>query len=137
MNIAELATAMVGNFESGLVDDHMDQEGREAITKSIIDLLTVYFDYKSRIGTRIVASAILLDGIAYTGLRHHQIIGYLAEAGFPTPIRGEQGFIDDTGRFLSRKDAAALALASGQVTKLLAPGMGLDSADIFARGGPA
>lgn len=82
-------------------------------------------------GTRIVASAIRLDSVTYTGLRHHQIIGYLADAGFPTPIGGEQGFIDDQGRFLSRKEAADLALKSGQVAKLLFPGMGLDSADIF------
>lgn len=85
---------------------------------------------------RIVASAIQLDGVTYTGLRHHQIIGYLADAGFPTPIAGEQGFIDNTGRFLSRKEAATLALKSGQVTKLIAPGMGLDSADVFPRKAP-
>jgi hypothetical protein len=88
---------------------------------------------KSRNGSRVVASAIRLDSVTYTGLRHHQIIMYLVDAGFSTPIHGEQGFIDDTGRFLSRKEAANLALASGQVSKLIAPGMGLDSADVFPR----
>jgi hypothetical protein len=50
---------------------------------------------------RIVASAIRLNGIVFTGHRHHNIICYLADLGFPTPISGEQGFIDNTGLFLS------------------------------------
>lgn len=82
---------------------------------------------------RIVASAIRLNGVVYTGHRHHNIIRYLAELGFSTPIGGEQGFIDDHGNFLSRNEAGDLALASGQIDKLMCPGMGLDSSDIFPR----
>jgi hypothetical protein len=83
--------------------------------------------------SRIVASAIRLNGVTFTGFRHHTIIGYLADCGFPTPIGGEEGFIDDTGRFLSRKDAADLALRVGQINKTLMPNGELDSADIFPR----
>jgi len=83
--------------------------------------------------SRIIASAIRLNGVTFTGFRHHTIIGYLVDCGFPTPIGGEEGFIDDTGRFLSRKDAADLALRVGQINKTLMPNGELDSADIFPR----
>lgn len=84
-------------------------------------------------GTRIVASAIKLNGIVYTGLRHGQIIGYLADAGFPTPIDGEQGFIDDEGIFYDRQAAGSLAITAGQISHLRWPGMGLDSSEVFIR----
>ena len=82
---------------------------------------------------RIVASAIFINGIAYTGLRHTSIISYLVDLGFPIPITGEQGFIDDLGVFHDRKEAGEIALAAGQIDKLHWPGMGLDSSEIFPR----
>lgn len=51
--------------------------------------------------------------------RHCDVIRYMAEeCGLPTPITGEQGFIDSKGRFLDRRMAAQLALANGQVKEL-------------------
>jgi len=56
----------------------------------------------------IVAAAIKIDGRVY-GLpapaRHHDIIRRLARDGMPTPISGEQGFIDDQLGFLGRTQA--------------------------------
>lgn len=60
-------------------------------------------------------SAILLDGVVYTGHRHHNIIHDLAERGFKTPIGGEQGFVTEAGEFVTREEAAKIAIECGQV----------------------
>lgn len=51
-------------------------------------------------------------------------------AGWPSEeVRhGEQGFVDDEGRFLSRAEAAAHAFACGQIP---APRLGLFSEDVW------
>lgn len=66
----------------------------------------------------IVAAAIKMDGNVY-GLpapaRHHDIIRHLASLGYDTPIKEEQGFIDDTFGFMDRQQAAASAYTAGQI----------------------
>lgn len=78
-------------------------------------------------------AAILQDGRVYTGHRHAFIIHMLADMGFPTPIRGQQGFVTHDGFFVSRKDAMLLSLHCGQVTieKMHMPFEGLDSSDLY------
>jgi len=41
--------------------------------------------------------------------------------GNDTPISGEQGFMDASGRFIRRKPAALMALRTGQVERLQVP----------------
>ncbi len=53
--------------------------------------------------------------------RHHHVIYELAKRGHAIPITGEQGFIDDQRGFVTREEAAQIALNQGQVTKLHAP----------------
>lgn len=50
--------------------------------------------------------------------RHHDVIHVMAQAGLPTPIKGEQGFIDSERGFVGRFQAGNIALAEGQITKL-------------------
>lgn len=64
----------------------------------------------------IVSSAILKDGVIYTGKRHNDILcdknrpfGFLKLA--------EQGFITDQGIFLNRKEALQHAIDCGQLKK--------------------
>jgi len=62
----------------------------------------------------IVAAAILFDGKVYAlpaPARHHNIIHHMAEnVGLPTPIRGDQGFIDSERGFVGRIEARDIAL---------------------------
>jgi hypothetical protein len=69
----------------------------------------------------IVAAAIKYNNVIYTGTRHAFIIRNIREK-FPNAkfyISGEQqGFVDDKGNFLSRAEAAQVAIKAGQITKL-------------------
>lgn len=49
--------------------------------------------------------------------RHHDIIKHMVESGVPAPVTGEQGFIDSSGRFLNRRQAAMVAHAAGQLPR--------------------
>lgn len=53
--------------------------------------------------------------------RHYHLIRELVGRGHATPITGEQGFIDDQRGFVTRKEAAQIALDQGQVVRLRAP----------------
>ncbi len=53
--------------------------------------------------------------------RHNDLIHRMAAGGVPTPITGEQGFVDNKRGFVDRVEAAVIALAEGQVEKLHAP----------------
>lgn len=68
----------------------------------------------------IVAAAIKMDGHVF-GLpapnRHHDIIHQIAGKGFELPVRGEQGFIDDTLGFVDRRRAALIAYDCEQIDK--------------------
>jgi hypothetical protein len=66
--------------------------------------------------------------------RHHNCIRAMAAAGDPVPIKGKQGFITDTGRFLNRTQAGRLVESNGQYFKRTAgsyPGGELYSEDIW------
>lgn len=82
---------------------------------------------------RIVAAAIKHREILAIGTRHSEIIHSLAEAGVPTPVNGEQGFLDSYGRFLDRQAAGRIAINAGQIAAMKWPGMGLDSSEVFPR----
>jgi hypothetical protein len=47
--------------------------------------------------------------------RHDDISHHLAQGGFKTPIKGEEGFITSLGRFVDRGEARVIALDSGQI----------------------
>ncbi len=72
----------------------------------------------------IVESAIQLeDKSVFRGKRHHNVIhlisttapGYRDGEKILKPVIGVQGFVDDKGNFLNRKEAAQHALECGQV----------------------
>lgn len=66
----------------------------------------------------IVGSAILLDGVTHFVMkpgRHDKVIANMADAGCPTPIGGEQGFITSTMRFVDREEGAKIAIAAKQL----------------------
>lgn len=50
--------------------------------------------------------------------RHHNVIRELAGRGHAIPITGEQGFIDDQAGFVTRVEAAQIALDQGQIAAL-------------------
>lgn len=67
---------------------------------------------------KVVAAAIKYRGVICSlprPARHNDIIYALARAGQETPIVGEQGFLDDSGEFLTRKQAMMIAVVAGQV----------------------
>ena len=66
----------------------------------------------------ITQAAILLEGKVWTGRRHCHIIAEIAASTNICPVRGIQGFVTSACRFVDRKEAAKLALASGQVNHL-------------------
>ena len=74
---------------------------------------------------RVVAAAIIgEDGHPYSlpePMRHHHVIRHMASLGHRTPIMGEQGFVLNTGRFVDRTEAAAIAIAAGQISGLKWP----------------
>ena len=76
------------------------------------------------------AVAITQDGIVYTlprPNRHHNVIALIVDrVGKYRPYNGEQGFITNKGRFVDRVEAADIALACGQVLKLM------DSGELFS-----
>lgn len=67
-------------------------------------------------------AAIRQDKQIYTGKRHHLIISDMVENHkISPPIKGEQGFVTDSGEFVDRITAAKIALESGQIEKLNYP----------------
>lgn len=66
---------------------------------------------------RVMAAAIREGGVVYTAPHHAQIIHYLVPLLGIRRVSGEQGFITSHNRFVSRAEAARVALAAGQTTK--------------------
>ena len=61
------------------------------------------------------------DGTVYSLPKpnaHHHVIALMVSLGKPKPISGEQGFVLEDGRFVDRIEGAAIALKSGQISKL-------------------
>jgi hypothetical protein len=63
--------------------------------------------------------------------RHHTILQIAYQLGFTrSPHGDDQGFVLKDGTYVTRSEAANIALASGQVEKLIAP-PDLYSEDLF------
>ena len=76
-------------------------------------------------------SAIVQNGVVYTGRRHHDVIRKIVEITGIKPVTGEQGFVTDDGVFVNREEAAKIALACGQITKLKFHSKELFSEDLY------
>ncbi|MFA5071212.1 MAG: hypothetical protein WC511_02465 [Candidatus Pacearchaeota archaeon] len=72
---------------------------------------------------KIIGSAIKQDGIIFYCLRpgRHPNVIYMMVKDFllPPPIKGKQGFVTESGKFLSRRQAFVLAKKNGQLSKNL------------------
>ena len=75
-------------------------------------------------------SAIKKDNIVYVGKRHHNCFATMAECGV-NKIGAIQGFVTDTGEFLTREEAAKHALDCGQIKELKFPSGKLYSEDSY------
>jgi aryl-alcohol dehydrogenase-like predicted oxidoreductase len=55
--------------------------------------------------------------------RHHNVIHAMADAGIPMAARSPavQGFLTNRGRWVDRKEGAAIAIAGGQIPALRWP----------------
>jgi hypothetical protein len=65
----------------------------------------------------IASAAIRQDGKVHTGKRHDLII-HAIYAVTGKRVTGEQGFVTSAGDFVDREEAARIAIAAGQITKL-------------------
>lgn len=73
---------------------------------------------------KIVRSAVkiyneaLAEDVIYTGIRHCDIYERLHNLGYHEAIvRGVEGFVLNTGKFLTREEAASFAYRNGQLNK--------------------
>lgn len=80
---------------------------------------------------RIVAAAIQIGDNVFTGPHHATIIHYVSACTGMKPVKGEQGFVTGTGRFVSRKLAVEIAIAAKQVDPSHVSKEGLMSEDLW------
>jgi hypothetical protein len=67
----------------------------------------------------IVSAAVRYNGKIYEGSRHPKIMGFIwAMNPYQKITQEDQGFVDNTGKFLSREEAAKVAFEAGQTTRL-------------------
>jgi len=79
------------------------------------------------------------DGTVFTVPRpgrHHTVIAHMREQGKPFrdpkfQQRHVQGFVTDTGRFVDRKEACAIARAAGQLIRKTGGSKTLYSEDVW------
>ena len=78
-------------------------------------------------------AAILHEGKLYTGKRHCNVIRNIIAETNCKHVGGKsvQGFITDTGEFVSREEAAKIALACGQIKALKFSTKELFSEDLY------
>lgn len=70
------------------------------------------------IGPRIVCAALLYEGgLIVCGPRHFDTLMHPVIARFAPTGRPVQGFVDQRGKFYTRKEAHALAVENGQVQR--------------------
>lgn len=79
----------------------------------------------------IIQAAILYKKNIYVGKRHHNCIMAAHHATGDKPIIWMQWFIDDAWFFLSRKEAAAVAINCWQIEKLKHDKEELYSEDLY------
>jgi len=63
---------------------------------------------------KLVESAIKVEGVVHTGKRHHIILQ--SAPTFGEYKLGEQGFVDEDGKFWNRYQAARIAFHTGQTS---------------------
>lgn len=69
----------------------------------------------------IISAAVYHEGLIFSmprPNRHHHIVHKLHDMGLPKTTQRYQGFVTTTGRFVDRKEAAVIALANGQISRL-------------------
>ncbi len=76
------------------------------------------YEAEARRTRRIKEAAIKTDVKIWKGKSHASIIADIVAATGVKPVTGEQGFMTEDGNFVSRTEAAEIALASGQVKSL-------------------
>lgn len=81
---------------------------------------------------RIVAAAIKTGQNIFTGPHHSTIIHYMVACAKIKPVTGEQGFVTDQGRFVNRKEARFIAIASNQVKSEDTSEFGLMSENLWS-----
>jgi len=84
-----------------------------------VDFLPVYNSAEPHV-PKIVAAAIISDhdGVCYwlaPPNRHKHILARLADSNYPHPIKGKHGFITNEYKFVTREEAAMIALLANQV----------------------
>lgn len=78
---------------------------------------------------KITKAAIQHNGKIYTGYRHGNIMQDMAHEGVQGRVETqEMGFLTDTGRFVSRVEAAKIAYEAGQIPNGI---YSLDSYQVF------
>lgn len=85
---------------------------------------------------KIVGVAIKRDGLVYSldaPNRHGDVIVKMVELGVPKPVTKDaiQGFISDTGEFLTRPEAHQMVKLNGQNIRPLLHGRDLFSEDLW------
>lgn len=83
---------------------------------------------------KIDRAAIRHNGDVYVVLRpgrHHHIIRDMHARGLSAKATREQGFVTTTGRFVDRREAAAIAKAAGQIKEKTGPDDVLFSEDVW------
>ena len=63
--------------------------------------------------------------------RHHDVIREMVELGYDKPIRGEQGFVTNTGLFVRRVPAKNIAREVGQLLERAMDHRQLYSEDVW------
>ena len=76
---------------------------------------------------RIAAAAVFMEqsGEVYSlppPSRHHDVLRHMATLGVKDPMRGEQGFLTECGKFVRRKPAMMIAEHAGQLKRREGPG---------------
>jgi hypothetical protein len=105
--------------------------GRHGLTNRRRSSMEFEISRGPREGTRIRCAALLMsDGEIYTGRTHSRAIYAAITGGQPDMLQAEEGFLTDDRQFVTREEAGRLALACGQVTRLLLPDKGLTSQDL-------
>ena len=80
---------------------------------------------------RIKCAAIRLrNGEIVEGYTHREITELIYQSNGYEPVVGTEGFVTETGCFVSRRVAASIALASGQVREIADPRRGLTSSEL-------
>jgi hypothetical protein len=79
----------------------------------------------------ILCSAVKHEGMIFCGKRHHDAIKVAVETTNVMPVKGEQGFLTSENNFVSRKEAAKIAIAAGQIKELRFSNTELFSEDLY------